>query len=149
MSLPEAGAGAAARPELEAHDRAARLALPVLVAELGEILGPRLVAYVAGVREAATLREWSAGDREARPPVPERLRFALQVALLIARHDGPAVARAWLIAQHDNVSVARAWFQGLNPQLDDRSAARLLHAGELDEVGPQILSAARAFVSGG
>jgi len=50
---------------------------------------------------------------------------------------------AWLIAQHVNASVARAWFQGLNPQLDDRSAARLLREGELDEVGPQLLSAAR------
>ncbi|MEE9278583.1 MAG: hypothetical protein V3V67_00270 [Myxococcota bacterium] len=60
-----------------------------------------------------------------------------------------ALQVAWLIAQRDNASVARAWFQGLNPQLDDRSAARLLREGDLNEVGPQILSAARAFVSGG
>ena len=125
----------AARPDLEAYEHAARVDFPVLVKELSELLGPKLVVYIAGVREARAVREWSTGERGARAPIPERLRLALQVA--------------WLIAQHDSASVARAWFQGLNPQLDDRSAARLLREGELDEVGPQILSAARAFVSGG
>jgi len=131
MSSP----GHSARPDLEAYEHAARVDFPVLVKELSELLGPRLVAYIAGVGETRAVRQWSAGEREARAPIPERLRLALQVA--------------WLIAQHDNASVARAWFQGLNPQLDDRSAARLLREGELDEVGPQILSAARAFISSG
>jgi hypothetical protein len=124
-----------ARPDLEAYERSARLAFPEVVRELSEILGPKLVAYLAGVREVRAVRQWSAGEREARGPIPERLRLALQIA--------------WLLDRHDSASVARAWFQGLNPQLDDRSAARLLREGELDEVGPQILSAARAFVSGG
>ena len=124
-----------ARPDLAAYEHAARVDFPVLVKELSELLGPKLVAYIAGVREVRAVRQWSTGEREAREPIPARLRLTLQVASLIA--------------QHDNASVARAWFQGLNPQLDDRSAARLLREGELDEVGPQILSAARAFVSGG
>ena len=125
----------AARPDLEAYEHSARVDFPVLVKELSELLGPKLVAYIAGVREVRAVRQWSTGEREAREPIHARLRLALQVA--------------WLIARHDNASVARSWFQGLNPQLDDRSAARLLREGELDEVGPQILSAARAFVSGG
>jgi hypothetical protein len=124
-----------ARPDLAAYEHAARMDFAGLVKELSELLGPKLVAYIAGVREARAVRQWSTGERETREAIPARLRLALQVA--------------WLIAQHDNASVARAWFQGLNPQLDDRSAARLLREGELDEVGPQILSAARAFVSGG
>ncbi len=103
--------------------------------ELCEILGPKLVAYVADIGEVRAVRQWGAGEREPRAPIQARLRLALQVA--------------WLIARYDDASVARAWFQGLNPQLDDRSAARLLREGDLDEVGPQILSAARAFVSGG
>jgi hypothetical protein len=41
--------------------------------------------------------------------------------------------------------VAQAWFQGLNPALADRSPARLLREGNLDEVGPQVLAAARQF----
>lgn len=124
----------APRPDLEAYERSARLDFPVLVEELNELLGAELVAYIAGVSEARTVRQLSVGE-EVRTTIPERLRLAFQIA--------------WLIAQHDSASVARSWFQGLNPQLDDRSAARLLREGELDEVGPQILSAARAFVSGG
>jgi len=124
-----------ARPDLAAYELAARVEFPVLVTELSELLGPKLVASIAGVHEARAVRQWSTGERKARAPIPGRLRLAFQVA--------------WLIAQHDSPSVARAWFQGLNPQLDDRSAVRLLREGELDEVGPQILSAARAFVSSG
>lgn len=133
--MPSATATRAARPELQAHDQAARLELAALVQELTELLGAKLVAYIAGVKEVRAVREWSTGERTARSPVPERLRFAYQVAWLIAHHDSPAVARAWL--------------QGLNPQLDDRSAARLLRDGDLEEVGPLILAAARAFIAGG
>jgi len=47
------------------------------------------------------------------------------------------------------INTARAARPELEAQLDDRSAARLLRSGDLEEVGPSILSAARAFVSGG
>jgi hypothetical protein len=56
---------------------------------------------------------------------------------------------AKFIADHDSPGVAQAWFQGLNPQLDDRSPARLIREGDLAEVGPQVVAAARAFVVGG
>lgn len=61
--------------------------------------------------------------------------MALQIAVFMAEHDTP--------------SVAQAWFQGLNPQLDDRSPARLLRDEDLDEIGPEVLAAARVFVVGG
>ena len=125
----------AGRPDLEAYEHAARVEFPVVVKELLDLLGAKLVAYVAGVTETRAVRQWAQAEREARDPIPARLRLALQVAFLIARRD--------------NARIARAWFQGLNPQLDDRSPARLLREGELDEVGPLVLSAARAFVSGG
>jgi len=38
---------------------------------------------------------------------------------------------------------------GLNPQLDDRSPARLLRDGDLDDAGPKVLTAARAFAATG
>ena len=125
----------AGRPDLEAYEHAARVELPVAVKELAELLGEKLVAYLAGVTETRAVRQWARGEREPRDPIPARLRLALHVALVIASHD--------------DARVAQAWFQGLNPQLDDRSPARLLREGELDEVGPLVLSAARAFVSGG
>jgi hypothetical protein len=95
----------------------------------------RLVAYLAGVTEVRAVNEWAEGIRTPRGQLEDRLRFALRVASFIAEHDGAA--------------VAQAWFQGLNPQLHDRSPARLLREEDLEEVGPEILAAARAFVAGG
>jgi hypothetical protein len=123
------------RPDLAAHEHAARIDFDAAVKELADLLGLKLVAYIAGVTETRAVRQWADGERAAREPIPTRLRLALQIALVIA--------------EHDNARVAQAWFQGLNPQLDDRSPARLLREGELDEIGPLVLSAARAFVSGG
>ena len=65
----------------------------------------------------------------------DRLRVALQVALPLA--------------EAESSEIAQAWFQGLNPQLDDRSPARILREGELEDVGPAVIAAARAFVTGG
>lgn len=124
----------AARPDFAAHDRAYRLPIDGVVAELREVLGARLVAYLAGVTETRAVREWAEGIRTPRSPVPERLRLALQVVEMLHGHD--------------SAGVVQAWFQGLNPRLEDRSPARLLREGDLEEVGPQILAAARGFAAG-
>lgn len=65
----------------------------------------------------------------------------------MARYGTSRYPRCYAAA--DGPKVARAWFQGLNPQLDDRSPARLLREGDLDETGPAVLGAARAFLAGG
>ena len=124
-----------ARPDLQAHNTAMRLEFSVMVKELRELLGARRVAYIAGVRETRTVREWTEGAPVKGADIEPRLRAAFHVASFIAEHD-PA-------------SVVQAWFQGLNPQLDDRSPAQLLRDEELKEAGPQVLAAARAFVVGG
>jgi hypothetical protein len=111
-----------------------RMEFPAVVRELEDILGAKLVAYMAKVTEARAVRQWGHGEREPRSDVPERLRTALHAALMISSVDGPG--------------VTQAWFQGLNPQLDDRSPARLLRDGVLDETGPEVLGAARAFIAG-
>lgn len=129
------GTATLARPDMAAYEHATRLGFPVVVKELQELLGGRLVAYLAAVSEVRAVNEWAEGIRTPRGQLEDRLRFALRVASFIAEHDGPG--------------VAQAWFQGLNPQLDDRSPARLLREGDLEEVGPEILAAARAFVVGG
>lgn len=132
---PGRGSATLARPDLAAYEHAIRLAFPVVVKELRDVLGGRLVAYLAGVGEVRAVNEWAEGTRTPRGQVEDRLRFALRVASFIAEQDG--------------AGVAQAWFQGLNPQLEDRSPARLLREGDLDEVGPHILAAARAFAVGG
>ena len=100
-----------------------------------ELLGARLAAYIGGVAETRAVREWADGTRTPGNEVQQRVRVALQVALLLNEVDGR--------------EITQAWFQGLNPQLDDRSPARLLREGTLEETGPQVLAAARAFLLGG
>jgi len=124
-----------ARPDYEAHVRATRSTLPEVVREVRDILGARLCAYLGSVKETRAVHQWADGSRRPNADVERRLRTALQAAAPIAAADSAA--------------VAQAWFQGLNPQLDDRSPLRLLREGDLDEVGPDVIAAARAFLSGG
>lgn len=126
---------AQARPDLEAHAHAVRSDFPTVVGELRELLGARLVAYLASVKETRAVHEWAEEGRKPSDLAQRRLRLALQVATMIAADDGG--------------EIAQAWFQGLNPELDDRSPARLLREGDIDEVGPSVVSAARAFLIGG
>jgi hypothetical protein len=123
------------RPDLEAHAHAVRTSFPTVVDELRSLLGARLVAYLASVKETRAVHEWAEEGRKPSDSVQRRLRVALQVATMIGAVDGG--------------ELAQAWFQGLNPELDDRSPARLLREGDLDEVGPAVVSAARAFLIGG
>lgn len=124
------------RPELHAHERAMREPFHAVVTQLRDLLTPRLVAYLAGVRETRAVHQWADGTRDVKSgDVEDRLRLALQLALVLNESDAPR--------------VVQAWFQGLNPHLDDRSPARLLREGDLDEVGPVVLAAARAFQVGG
>jgi hypothetical protein len=123
------------RPDLDAHRHAMRADIQAVAAEVRDVLGARLGAYVAGVGETRALHEWADGVRVPGAEAQRRLRLALQIATTIAARDGDA--------------TAQAWFQGLNPQLDDRSPARLIREGDLDDVGSQVVVAARAFVVGG
>jgi hypothetical protein len=103
--------------------------------ELRELLGARLTAYLGGVSETRAVRQWADGERAPGEQTQQRLRVALQIALVLCETDGR--------------EVTQAWFQGLNPQLEDRSPARLLRDGDLDEAGPAVIAAARAFLIGG
>jgi len=126
----------APRPDLAAFDHATRAPFAFVAKELMDILGAKLVAYIAGVREARAVQQYAQDSRSPRQPgIEPRLRLALRVAKLIC--------------ERDSSEIAQAWFMGLNPQLNDRSPARLLREGDLDEVGPEIIAAARAFVVGG
>ncbi len=124
-----------ARPDYDAHARATRSAFPEVVREVRGILGARLCAYLGSVKETRAVHQWVEGSRAPSVDVQRRLRVALQAAAPIAAADSAA--------------VAQAWFQGLNPQLEDRSPAHLLREGELDEIGPAVLGAVRSFLAGG
>ena len=126
---------APARPDLVAHTRAIRASFPEVADELRELLGARLVAYLGSVQETRAVHQWVDATRTPSEETQQRLRVALQVALTIASAE--------------SARIAQAWFQGLNPQLEDRSPAHLLRDGELQEVGPAVIAAARAFLVGG
>jgi hypothetical protein len=128
-------AATVSRPGLAAHTLAVRSTFPEVVAALRDLLGPRLLAYLGSVRETRAVHPWADGVRAPSEAVQQRLRGALQVASMLAEAEGPRIAQAWL--------------QGLNPQLEDRSPARLLREGDLQEVGPAVIGAARAFLVGG
>jgi hypothetical protein len=88
------------------------------------------------VKETRAVRQWAEGTRVVSGEEDlRRLRVAYQAAKLLAERDTPA--------------VVQAWFQGLNPALADRSPARLLREGAVDDVGPQVLAAARQFAATG
>jgi hypothetical protein len=125
-----------ARPDLDGYATATRADTAELITDLRELLGARLVAYLGGVRETRAVREWADGERTIRDVDDEqRLRIAYQAALLIVTRD--------------KREVAQTWFQGLNPQLDDRSPARVLREEKPEVGGPLVLAAARAFAAVG
>lgn len=127
---------AQSKPDLAAHEAATRAEPTEVVSFLRELLGVRLVAVIAGVGETRAVHDWAEGKREIRNPVTlPRLRLTYQVAHLIAAVE--------------SAGVAQAWMQGMNPVLDDQSPAMLLREGDLDEVGPKVIAAARQFAANG
>ena len=116
----------------QAHREAVRASLSDVADFLQDLLGRRLVAYVAGVKDAKTVSRWAKGEvGEARWESERRLRTAYEIAQLLVRFDSSRVVKAWFI--------------GLNPQLDDESPAEAIREGRLKEA----MNAARAFVAGG
>jgi hypothetical protein len=135
-TLQPIGASVApARPELTSRARVMGMRFPAVADALRNVLGARLTAYVGGVEETRAVHAWAEGLRRPSEATQQRLRHALVLALTIADADGP--------------EVAQAWFQGLNPQLDDRSPARHLREGDLDDIGPEVTTVARAFLADG
>jgi hypothetical protein len=112
------------------------MGLPVsrVVEKLVEIVGRKLTAYIAGVKDARAVDRWIAGG-EIYGDAEPRLRFAFQVVRTLADQDSPRVVQAWLT--------------GVNPELGDRVPLRLLRESDIDAVAPAVLSAARAFLAGG
>lgn len=116
----------------QAHRQAVVTPMDDVASFLQDLLGRRLVAYVAGVKDGKTVSRWANGEvSSVRQESEERVRTAYEVAQLLVRFDSPRIVKAWFI--------------GLNPQLDDVSPAETIREGRLKEAK----AAARAFVAGG
>jgi len=120
--------------ELRAYAASVRADVPELVAELRNVLGAQLVAYIAGVKETRAVRQWAEGEnRRPQPKQEQRLRLAYRVVQLLL--------------EHDSARVVQSWFQGMNPQLDDVAPARFILETDGDDA--RVLAAAQAFAANG
>lgn len=102
------------------------LSLAEVSGRLREVLGARLTAVIAGVRDTRTVDRWADGTETPARPIDGRLRRALEVTDTLLKVDSP--------------ELIRLWFMGQNPVLDDESPALLL-ATQPD----QVLLAAKVF----
>src|SRR5581483_8124575 len=81
-----------ARPDLAAHRRAMRAPFAKIVAELAEILGKKLTAYVGGVKDTRVIERWIQGDvEEPYRDADRRTRLAYQIAKTLSEHDSAGV----------------------------------------------------------
>jgi len=122
------------RPGLEAHREAISLPFPEVVSRLAALIGRKLTAYVAGVKDVRTVDGWIHGNTSYRDVEP-RVRLAFQVVRTLSDHDSQRIVQAWLT--------------GVNPELGDRVPLRLLREGDLNVIGPEVMAAVRAFIAGG
>ncbi len=122
-----------ARPDLAAQRQLAGADLPTVVRDLAAILGKKLTAYIGSAKDTRAVDRWIVGNLPCRD-AEDRLRFAYRVVRVLGNGDDPQVIQAWLT--------------GLNPELYDRSPIRMIREEVLEDLGPQILAAAKAFLAG-
>jgi hypothetical protein len=114
----------------DAHTRAMSLPISEIVAHLLELLDATTVAVIAGVQETRAVHSWLNGREPQRPQV---LRFALQLAAMIANRA--------------DAEFCKAWFHGSNPHLDDRVPMIMLRDMPLVDTQRDLLAAARIFAA--
>ena len=114
--------------DVDAHGHAMEIPIQAVVSELIDRLGAPLVAVIGGVGETRAVLQWT---KSRTPQRQNALRFALQLATMIARMSDP--------------EMARAWFEGSNPQLDDAVPALILRDRPLADVQSSLMTAARSF----
>jgi hypothetical protein len=69
-----------------------------VVRELCDLLGSKLVASMAGVKDPGQVRKWARGELEPSQPAGQRLRFAYDILHEIEAAEGRRVAQAWAMS---------------------------------------------------
>ena len=111
-----------------AHARVTRQGVAATAAALQELLGQRLVAVIAGVKDVKAVGRWARGEDIPRAQAAATLQNALHVVELLR-------------SQEDDETI-RSWFRGMNPDLGDRSPALVVRDKPED-----VIQAARAFLA--
>jgi hypothetical protein len=110
-----------------------RMQSPEVVARLREILGTKLVAYIAGVTTTRAVLNWVSDSPIAPSDEKQwRLKNALRIADYLRRNEG--------------LATVQSWFMGMNTNLDDQAPAKLLRDGrDLAGDAARVFAAARSF----
>jgi hypothetical protein len=70
-----------------------------LVAQvLCDLLGSKLVASMAGVKDSGQVGKWARGGLEPTQPAQQRLRFAYDLLQEVEAAEGRRVAQAWAMS---------------------------------------------------
>jgi hypothetical protein len=112
----------------DSHLQAMSLPIAKVVSRLLELLDATTVAVIAGVHETRAVHSWLGGREPQRPQV---LRFALQLAAMIATAA--------------DTEICKAWFHGSNPHMGDQVPMIMLRDRPLPEIQGDLLMAARLF----
>ncbi|WP_406250343.1 hypothetical protein ACI7YT_09050 [Microbacterium sp. M] len=105
----------------ERNDEVAALPISEATRRLIAVLGPTLVATLAGSKLRSAPREWAKHNGPTPDPAAaERLRFGYEQCRRVSASEGDGVARAWFI--------------GGNPWLGDSTAVTAIREGRFEEV---------------
>jgi hypothetical protein len=80
-----------------AHEQSVAFSIADTARFLQDVLGQRLTAHIANVREPRTVGAWATGQNKPRAEAEERLRLALQIVHLLQGDESLHVVRAWFV----------------------------------------------------
>lgn len=106
-----------------------------LVSALRQVLGTRLVSYLAGADDTHVVNQWADGNSALPPDAQERLQLAYRVAGVATHSVSPR--------------IAQTWFQGMNPQLGDRSPAWVIRHSDPASSAQALMKASWSLAAGG
>jgi hypothetical protein len=112
----------------------ARKGISDLATELQGRLTQRLLAYMIGISDGRDIGRYVRGEREPHASTAQRLR---NVYYLVS-----------LLKSSEEDTTIQAWLTGLNPMLEDRSPAELLHEDHERHL-TAVLRAAKKFIQTG
>ena len=111
-----------------AHKTSLQAAIPDIAAQLQQIVGQRLVAYITGSRSSKTVARWASGDHSPQQQVQDKLRALYRTVLILAADE--------------TAETIRAWMTSANPYMGDEVPAEVLRAGN----PVRVYRAAQAFI---
>lgn len=107
------------------------LPIEAITQQLIAMIGYKLTAYIGKAHDVQEVSRWATG-KEVNSDIAKRLRFTHQLVSLLS--------------QEESLPVIQSWLTGLNPDLSNQQPLKLIRESNLQQVGPQIIKAARIFL---